>query len=99
VLIPELRYGDVIIMDNLSSPEGAKGTQDVASLLYLPPYSPLSTHLKCFVKSKISKSRKCRDKAASFRQRPEDDAVKRDKTQALSGRAQPVNRPNERMHC
>jgi hypothetical protein len=47
VLVPELRQGDVVVMDNLSSHKGQKG-QKVrerieaagASLLYLPPYSP-----------------------------------------------------------
>jgi transposase len=44
VLVPELRTGDVVIMDNLSSHKGHR-VQDMieaagAQLLYLPPYSP-----------------------------------------------------------
>jgi transposase len=44
VLVPELRPGDVVVMDNLGSHEGVgirRATEAVgASLLYLPPYSP-----------------------------------------------------------
>ena len=44
VLIPELRTGDVVIMDNLSSHKGPRVRQMIeeagAELRYLPPYSP-----------------------------------------------------------
>ena len=44
VLVPELRPGDIVIMDNLSSHKGPRVHQMIeaagASLLYLPPYSP-----------------------------------------------------------
>ena len=44
VLVPELRPGDVVILDNLSSHKGARVRAMIeaagASLLYLPPYSP-----------------------------------------------------------
>ena len=44
VLAPELRQGDIVVMDNLSSHKGARVRKMVeaagASLLYLPPYSP-----------------------------------------------------------
>lgn len=44
VLVPELRPGDVVVMDNLSShraPAIRRAIEDAsASLLYLPPYSP-----------------------------------------------------------
>ena len=44
VLVPELRPGDVVIMDNLSSHKGPRVREMIeragASLLYLPPYSP-----------------------------------------------------------
>src|SRR3954452_7762607 len=44
VLVPELRPGDVVILDNLSSHKGACVRALIeaagASLLYLPPYSP-----------------------------------------------------------
>ena len=44
VLVPELRPGDIVIMDNLSSHKGPKTRALIeaagASLLFLPPYSP-----------------------------------------------------------
>ena len=44
VLAPELRAGDSVVMDNLSSHKGPRGRELIeaegASLLYLPPYSP-----------------------------------------------------------
>jgi transposase len=44
VLVPELRKGDLVVMDNLSSHKGTTIRQRIeaagASLLYLPPYSP-----------------------------------------------------------
>ena len=44
VLVPELRPGDVVIMDNLSSHKGPKTRAMIetagARLLFLPPYSP-----------------------------------------------------------
>jgi hypothetical protein len=44
VLVPELRTGDVVVMDNLGSHKGAGVRAAIeaagASLLYLPPYSP-----------------------------------------------------------
>ena len=44
VLVPELRAGDVVIMDNLSSHKGPRVREMIeaagARLLYLPPYSP-----------------------------------------------------------
>ena len=44
VLVPELRPGDVVVMDNLGSHKGPAVRRAVeaagASLLYLPPYSP-----------------------------------------------------------
>ena len=44
VLVPELRPGDIVVMDNLSSHKGPKVRQMIeaagANLLYLPPYSP-----------------------------------------------------------
>jgi transposase len=47
VLVPELRRGDVVIMDNLSShktPAVRAAIESAgATLLFLPPYSPIST--------------------------------------------------------
>jgi transposase len=44
VLVPELRPGEVVIMDNLSSHKGPRVREMIeaagADLLYLPPYSP-----------------------------------------------------------
>jgi transposase len=44
VLLPELRKGDVVVMDNLPGHKGPKVRQMIeaagAQLLYLPPYSP-----------------------------------------------------------
>ena len=43
-LVPELRSGDIVVMDNLGSHKGAGVRAAIeavgASLLYLPPYSP-----------------------------------------------------------
>lgn len=44
VLVPELRTGDIVIMDNLSSHKGPAVRAMIeaagASLVFLPPYSP-----------------------------------------------------------
>ena len=44
VLVPDLRAGDIVVMDNLSSHKGPKVRALIeaagASLVYLPPYSP-----------------------------------------------------------
>ncbi|TDR85296.1 transposase [Enterovirga rhinocerotis] len=44
VLVPDLRPGDIVIMDNLSSHKGPRVRERIeaagASLRYLPPYSP-----------------------------------------------------------
>ena len=44
VLVPELRPGDIVVMDNLSSHKSSDVRQAIeaagAQLLYLPPYSP-----------------------------------------------------------
>ena len=44
VLVPELRPGDIVVMDNLSAHKGHGVKQAIeangASLRYLPPYSP-----------------------------------------------------------
>ena len=44
VLVPELRSGDIVVMDNLSSHKGPRVRQMIetagANLLFLPPYSP-----------------------------------------------------------
>jgi len=44
VLVPELKPGDVVVMDNLSSHKGPRVRELIdaagATLIYLPPYSP-----------------------------------------------------------
>jgi transposase len=44
VLLPQLRPGDVVVMDNLSSHKGTRTRRRIesagASLVFLPPYSP-----------------------------------------------------------
>ncbi len=44
VLVPELRAGDIVVMDNLSSHKGPRVREMIeaagAKLLFLPPYSP-----------------------------------------------------------
>lgn len=44
VLVPELRPGDIVILDNLSSHKGTRTCEMIeaagASLKFLPPYSP-----------------------------------------------------------
>ncbi len=44
VLVPELRSGDIVIMDNLSSHKGPGVRQSIeaagAEIRFLPPYSP-----------------------------------------------------------
>ena len=44
VLVPELRPGDIVVMDNLASHKGARTRALIeaagAQLLFLPPYSP-----------------------------------------------------------
>ncbi len=44
LLLPELRHGDIVIMDNLSSHKGLRVRELIeaagAELRYLPPYSP-----------------------------------------------------------
>lgn len=57
VLVPELRPGDTVIMDNLGSHKGVAVRAAIeaagASLLYLPPYSPdLNPIEKAFSKFK-----------------------------------------------
>lgn len=59
VLVPELRPGDIVVMDNLSSHKGPTVRQMIeaaaAELLYLPPYSPdLNPIENAFAKLKAS---------------------------------------------
>ena len=44
VLVPTLRPGDIVVMDNLAEPQAGRGAPAIEAagcrLLYLPPYSP-----------------------------------------------------------
>jgi len=64
-LVPELNPGDVVILDNLSSHKGAEAAALVeacgATLLFLPPYSPISTRSRWSSPS----SKTCCEKQAS----------------------------------
>jgi len=67
VLLPELRAGDIVVMDNLSSHKGTKVQQLIeragARLLYLPPYSPDFNPIEqAFAKLKalLRKAEECR---------------------------------------
>lgn len=66
VLVPELRPGDVVVMDNLSSHKRVRTRELIASagarLAYLPPYSPDFSPIEMiFAKIKQAlRSLKCR---------------------------------------
>jgi transposase len=70
VLLPELRYGDIVVMDNLSSHKVARIRPLIesvgAELRYLPPYSPdLNPIEQIFSKIKqLLRSLACRTKDA-----------------------------------
>ena len=66
VLVPELRNGDVVVLDNLSSHKRARTRQLIeaagAELMFLPPYSPdLNPIEMVFAKAKqLLRSLACR---------------------------------------
>ena len=77
VLVPELRPGDVVVMDNLSSHKGPKARKTIedagAQLLFLPPYSPrLQSHRTRLRKAQgqASKSRRVNRRRLVERHRP-----------------------------
>ena len=73
VLVPELRPGDVVVMDNLSSHKRARTRELIeatgASVLFLPPYSPdLNPIEMIFAKVKqLLRSLACRTREALWR--------------------------------
>jgi len=73
VLVPELRPGDVVVMDNLSSHKRARTRELIesvgAELLFLPPYSPdLNPIEMVFAKVKqLLRSLACRTKDALWK--------------------------------
>ncbi len=70
VLVPELRIGDVVVMDNLSSHKRARTQRLIegagAQLLFLPPYSPDFNPIEMiFAKAKqLLRSLACRTREA-----------------------------------
>ena len=73
VLVPELKSGDVVVLDNLSSHKRPRTRELVesagAQLLYLPPYSPdLNPIEMIFAKAKqLLRSLACRTREALWR--------------------------------
>lgn len=73
VLLPELRPGDVVILDNLSSHKGERARRLIesrgAELVFLPPYSPdLNPIEMIFSKVKgLLRSLRCRTRDALWR--------------------------------
>ena len=73
VLVPQLREGDVVVMDNLSSHKRARTRELIeqagAELRFLPPYSPdLNPIEMVFSKIKqLLRSMACRTKDALWR--------------------------------
>jgi hypothetical protein len=76
VLVPDLKRGDVVIMDNLSSHKGPRVREMIeaagASLLYLPPYSPDFPHRKGLLQTQGSaaKSRRAHRRGPLDHHRP-----------------------------
>jgi transposase len=73
VLVPALRPGDIVVMDNLSSHKGARARELIegagATLVFLPPYSPdLNPIEMVFAKVKsLLRSLACRTREALWR--------------------------------
>ena len=73
VLVPELKPGDVVVLDNLSSHKRARTRQLIeaagAALVFLPPYSPdLNPIEMIFAKVKqLLRSLACRTRATLWR--------------------------------
>ena len=70
VLVPELKPGDIVIMDNLSAHKGCQVRNAIAAagarLLYLPPIAPTSTRSKM----PSPNSRRCCARPPSAASRP-----------------------------
>jgi transposase len=72
VLVPELRKGDVVIMDNPPGHKGPKTRELVeaagASLFYLPPYSPDFNPIEnAFAKLKAPYAKRRSERSRAFR--------------------------------
>jgi transposase len=94
VLAPELRPGDVVILDNLSSHKGEKARRLIesrgAELVFLPPYSPdLNPIEMVFSKIKqLLRSLACRTKDALW-----------NAMQSILDRVTPSDAANCFRHC
>jgi transposase len=94
VLIPELRPGDVVVMDNLSSHKGVRVRELIesagAELVFLPPYSPdLNPIEMVFSKIKqLLRSLACRTRHALWRA-----------MQSVLDRVTPTDAANCFRHC
>jgi len=94
VLVPQLRPGDVVILDNLSSHKGARARQMIeaagAELVFLPPYSPDLNPIE-MVFSKIKqalRSLACRTREALW-----------DRVQSVLDLVTPADAANCFRHC
>jgi transposase len=70
VLVPELRPGDIVVMDNLSSHKDAESQKSIedagAYVWYLPPYSPdfnpiekMWSKMKAFLRKTAARTQQC----------------------------------------
>jgi len=94
VLVPELRPGDMVILDNLSSHKSARARELIesagAELLFLPPYSPDLNPIE-MVFSKIKqalRSLACRTREALW-----------DRLQSVLDTVTPADAANCFKHC
>ena len=94
VLVPQLRAGDVVVMDNLSSHKRARTRQLIedagAELLFLPPYSPgLNPIEMIFAKVKqLLRSLACRIREALWQA-----------MQSVLDQVTPIDAENCYRHC
>lgn len=94
VLVPELKPGDLIVMDNLSSHKRSRTRQIIqaarAEVIFLPPYSPdLNPIEMIFAKVKqLLRSLACRTRQALW-----------DAMQSVLGRVTPSDAANCFRHC
>lgn len=94
VLVPELRSGDIVVMDNLSSHKRAKTRELIeaagAELVFLPPYSPdLNPIEMVFSKIKqLLRSLGCRTRDALWKA-----------MQSVLDRVTPTDAANCYRHC
>ena len=89
VLVPELRPGDIVIMDNLGSHKGRAVRAAIeavgAMLLYLPPYSPDFNPTKCVFQAQgtAAKGRRAHSRCLVGHHRRPDPGLHRDRVRQL----------------